>query len=308
MPPDDSGRTARDLLLNSWPGRLFIIAAALKVLVALVRLVGDVPAFLSVSSTAATVAPGVLGPLLPHPARLSRPAAPALARPPEADPLLHLHRRRSVAADPRILPAEHGVRGGNRRRVPLSRRLRRRHAPGSAAGGSRGGRDRARSADDGGDSRSRAAEWLGVARLSDALDGVHSGVARPARRSCLAARGSTCAGSSTPSDAGACRGFASKAEGFTGTTSVTLPDAPNEPELVDPRRQAGRARGDARSAGSSSICRSTAPCSNRLYERTGVKAGGVTLEPTQRRPAGAGDRRRTHDRRARADSRSSATR
>ena len=46
MPPDDSGRTARDLLLNSWPGRLFIIAAALKVLVALVRLVGEVPAFL----------------------------------------------------------------------------------------------------------------------------------------------------------------------------------------------------------------------------------------------------------------------
>ena len=48
MPPDDSGRTARDLLLNSWPGRLFIIAAALKVIVALVRLVGEVPAFLRV--------------------------------------------------------------------------------------------------------------------------------------------------------------------------------------------------------------------------------------------------------------------
>ena len=56
MPPDDSGRTARDLLLNSWPGRLFIIAAALKVVVALVRLVGEVPAFLRVTSTAATVA------------------------------------------------------------------------------------------------------------------------------------------------------------------------------------------------------------------------------------------------------------
>ena len=56
MPPDDSGRTARDLLLNSWPGRLFIIAAVLKVLVALIRLVGDVPSFLRVLSTAATVA------------------------------------------------------------------------------------------------------------------------------------------------------------------------------------------------------------------------------------------------------------
>ena len=56
MPPDDSGRTARDLLLHSWPGRLFIIAAVLKVLVALIRLVGDVPSFLRVLSTAATVA------------------------------------------------------------------------------------------------------------------------------------------------------------------------------------------------------------------------------------------------------------
>jgi sigma-B regulation protein RsbU (phosphoserine phosphatase) len=56
MPPDDSGRTARDLLLNSWPGRLFIIAALLKLIVVLIRLVGDVPAFLSAASTAATVA------------------------------------------------------------------------------------------------------------------------------------------------------------------------------------------------------------------------------------------------------------
>jgi sigma-B regulation protein RsbU (phosphoserine phosphatase) len=55
MPADDSGRTARDLLLNSWPGRLFIIAAALKVIVSLVRLVGDVPGFLAVLSTAATI-------------------------------------------------------------------------------------------------------------------------------------------------------------------------------------------------------------------------------------------------------------
>ena len=55
MPADDSARTARDLLLNSWPGRLFIIAAALKTLVGLVRLVGDVPRFLAVASTAATI-------------------------------------------------------------------------------------------------------------------------------------------------------------------------------------------------------------------------------------------------------------
>jgi sigma-B regulation protein RsbU (phosphoserine phosphatase) len=55
MPPDDSGRSARDLLLNSWPGRLFIIAAGLKILVAIFRLFGDVPAVLRVLSTAATI-------------------------------------------------------------------------------------------------------------------------------------------------------------------------------------------------------------------------------------------------------------
>jgi len=55
MPPDDSGRSARDLLLNSWPGRLFIIAAALKVVVGLVRVVGEVPTFLQVLSTSATI-------------------------------------------------------------------------------------------------------------------------------------------------------------------------------------------------------------------------------------------------------------
>ena len=55
MPPDESGRTARDLLLHSWPGRLFIIAAGLKTLVAIVRLFGDVPSVLRVLSTAATI-------------------------------------------------------------------------------------------------------------------------------------------------------------------------------------------------------------------------------------------------------------
>ena len=111
MPPDDSGRTARDLLLNSWPGRLFIIAAALKILVALVRLVGDVPSFLRVLSSVATV--GLAVSVLFFLTRLVVlvQAPPALARTPEADPLLHLHRRRPVAADPRILPARHRVRG-----------------------------------------------------------------------------------------------------------------------------------------------------------------------------------------------------
>ena len=55
LPADGTGRTALDLLLHSWPGRLFIIAAAFKVLVALVRLVGEPPRFVQVLSTAATI-------------------------------------------------------------------------------------------------------------------------------------------------------------------------------------------------------------------------------------------------------------
>ena len=56
VPPDDSGRTARDLLLSSWPGRLFIVAVIFKILILVARLFGEVPAFLQVLSTAATVA------------------------------------------------------------------------------------------------------------------------------------------------------------------------------------------------------------------------------------------------------------
>ena len=47
--------SARDLLLNTWAGRLFIISAALKLLVALVRLVGELPRLVSILSSAATI-------------------------------------------------------------------------------------------------------------------------------------------------------------------------------------------------------------------------------------------------------------
>ena len=50
--PDLSPRV---LLFHSWPGRLFIAAAAVKVVVWLFRLAGDVPAFIRVISSAATV-------------------------------------------------------------------------------------------------------------------------------------------------------------------------------------------------------------------------------------------------------------
>jgi sigma-B regulation protein RsbU (phosphoserine phosphatase) len=55
LPVDDASRSARDLLLHSWPGRLFIIAAAFKLVVSVVRLVGDLPRFLQVLNTAATI-------------------------------------------------------------------------------------------------------------------------------------------------------------------------------------------------------------------------------------------------------------
>jgi phosphoserine phosphatase RsbU/P len=55
LPVDDASRSARDLLLNSWPGRLFIIAAAFKLVVSVVRIFGDLPRFLQVINTAATI-------------------------------------------------------------------------------------------------------------------------------------------------------------------------------------------------------------------------------------------------------------
>jgi sigma-B regulation protein RsbU (phosphoserine phosphatase) len=54
-PVDDPTVTARHLLLRTWPGRLFIVAAAFKFVIALLRLVGEVPAFVRAINTAATI-------------------------------------------------------------------------------------------------------------------------------------------------------------------------------------------------------------------------------------------------------------
>ena len=57
LPPGgEPPKPARDLLLRSWPGRLFIVAAAIKLIVAGVRLFVEPPAFLRVLSTTATLA------------------------------------------------------------------------------------------------------------------------------------------------------------------------------------------------------------------------------------------------------------
>jgi sigma-B regulation protein RsbU (phosphoserine phosphatase) len=55
LPDDDTPRAAWDQLLRSWPGRLFIISAVFKVIVSLVRFAGDLPAFLRIINTAATI-------------------------------------------------------------------------------------------------------------------------------------------------------------------------------------------------------------------------------------------------------------
>jgi phosphoserine phosphatase RsbU/P len=54
-PGTDLPYSARDLLLHTWAGRLFIISAALKILVALLRLVSDSSTLVSILSSAATI-------------------------------------------------------------------------------------------------------------------------------------------------------------------------------------------------------------------------------------------------------------
>jgi hypothetical protein len=56
LPPPEPQRTTRDLLLRSWPGRLFIVAAAIRLGVAILRLFGELPVFFQVLSTTATIA------------------------------------------------------------------------------------------------------------------------------------------------------------------------------------------------------------------------------------------------------------
>ncbi len=53
---DVPSQSSREILLSSWPGRLFLIGAALKVLVAVWRLTGTLPTPVRIVSSAATVA------------------------------------------------------------------------------------------------------------------------------------------------------------------------------------------------------------------------------------------------------------
>jgi phosphoserine phosphatase RsbU/P len=56
LPPGlEPAPSVRQALFDTWPGRLFVIAASLKLLVALLRRAGDVPQFIEVLSSAATI-------------------------------------------------------------------------------------------------------------------------------------------------------------------------------------------------------------------------------------------------------------
>ena len=56
LPAAAPAPSTRDILLRSWPGRLFVVATGLKLVLTLVRLFGELPAFLSVLNTLATLA------------------------------------------------------------------------------------------------------------------------------------------------------------------------------------------------------------------------------------------------------------
>jgi phosphoserine phosphatase RsbU/P len=278
MPPDDSGRTARDLLLNSWPGRLFIIAASLKVLVGLVRLVGEVPAFLRVTSTAATVA-------------LAFSVLFFLTR------LIFLVQRRLLWRVRRKLILSYIFIGVVPSLLILGFFL--------LSTGFVAGTVAAYLFRDGYEDVTRQVQLLAEAAVAEigrtprtaeeTVDRVRrngsaalgyptlSMVFIPASTTGppLVSRGpwEHIRGVSDPSGL-AVPWIRGRPEGFSGTTSVALPDAPNEPELVlRAVRPAGRAEApigwvivDLPLDGA---------MLNRLYERKGVKAGAVTLSRTR---------------------------
>ena len=56
LPPGlDPPQSVADLMFRSWPGRLFIISAGLKLVVGALRLIGELPRFVQILSSAATI-------------------------------------------------------------------------------------------------------------------------------------------------------------------------------------------------------------------------------------------------------------
>ena len=131
--PDLSPSPA-DLLFNTWPGRLFLVAAALKLARRRPaardgRARGDRAAQQRRDDRA-----DGLGRLFRLAALPADEAPAAVARAPQADPVLHLHRRRAGAADHRVLHPRRVCDLDQRQRLPVPRRLRR-HGQLRRAGG-----------------------------------------------------------------------------------------------------------------------------------------------------------------------------
>jgi phosphoserine phosphatase RsbU/P len=55
LPPGTPPHSTRDLILRSWPGRLFIVATGIKLLTTALRLFGPLPAFFQVLSTISSI-------------------------------------------------------------------------------------------------------------------------------------------------------------------------------------------------------------------------------------------------------------
>ena len=125
-PSPRRSQVARELLFGTWSGRLFLVAASLKFVVALWRITGALPDGRACDqrrrdhrARRRASAMFVVAALRPDQ------APPAVARSPQADPLLHLHRRHSVAADPGLLPVRRQPGVHERQRLPVQGRLRR---------------------------------------------------------------------------------------------------------------------------------------------------------------------------------------
>ena len=107
-PARRSARRRAHALLRTLPGRAIVIGLAIKLVVVLAAgsLSARVPAVRRASSTRSrALAVAVGAGYFVVAADRAREAPAALARPAQADPLLHLHRLRAGAADRRVLPA-----------------------------------------------------------------------------------------------------------------------------------------------------------------------------------------------------------
>jgi hypothetical protein len=186
--PDLSPSPA-DLLFSTWPGRLFLVAAALKLLVAVLRRVTGVPGAIELLSSAATI--GLMVSVGYFVWRLFL----LMKR-----RLLWRVRRKLILSyifigvvpallDHRVLHARRVGDLDQRQRLPVPRRLRRHGQLRRAGGQGRGGGGRTESCNRRRDRGARAAESSNASRQYRRLSIVFVPIADGRRRSCGPASG-----------------------------------------------------------------------------------------------------------------------